>query len=358
MKRGRILVGMSGGVDSSACCILLQEQGYEVVGATLRMWDSGKTDFEPPFIQEARALATKLGIEHYTVDIRKEFMPGVIQPFIDEYMHGRTPNPCVICNPGFKWRYLLETADKYNCLKVATGHYVRIAEKEDIYWIEEGEDKNKDQSYFLWGLTQRELSRTIFPLGGYRKSDIKDEMMRRGFPEKAAKRESMEICFIKNDYRSFLREMIPNINERVAGGYFVDSSGRKLGYHNGYPFYTVGQRKGLEIALGHPAYVVKINPYKNTVKLGSMEDLICSAMTLEKCIFADESILDSPDIRVRVRYRGKAIKIKCFIKETDKLTVEFGEVATSIAPGQSAVFYIGERVVGGGIIANTTAKSK
>lgn len=357
MEKGRVLVGMSGGVDSSAVCVMLQEQGYEVVGATLRMWDRGNPDTEPPFIAEARALASRLGIEHHTIDIRKEFLPGVIQPFIDEYMRGRTPNPCVMCNPGFKWKYLLDTANKYNCDKVATGHYVRIAEVNGIYRIEEGVDKSKDQSYFLWGLTQEQLRRTIFPLGSFKKSDVKASMLQHGFPEKAEKKESMEICFIESDYRSFLRSMVNDIDQQVAGGYFVDSTGRKLGHHKGYPFYTVGQRKGLEIALGRPAYVIKINPFKNTVKLGEAEDLLCSAMTLERSVFADESVLGNPDIMVRVRYRGKLIKIKSAVKEQDKLTVEFGEEASAVAPGQSAVFYIGEQVVGGGVISSSAAKS-
>lgn len=360
MYKGRVLVGMSGGVDSSASCIILQENGYEVVGVTLRMWDREDCDGEPKFIDEARALAKKLGIEHHTVDIRGEFKGGVIEPFINEYMCGRTPNPCVMCNPNFKWHYLLATANSLNCDFVATGHYVNIINEDGFYWIDEGADKGKDQSYFLWGLKQEQLKRTIFPLGAMCKTDIKGRMAELGFKKSAEKSESMEICFIKDDYRTFLRQQNPNIDNEVNGGLFVDMQGRRLGQHKGYPFYTIGQRKGLEIALGKPAYVVKINHCKNTVKLGNEEDLLCSAMTIEKLQIPIPSLLTQQGVFVRVRYRGKPIAIKdiIFNNEDNTAKVIFADDAKGIAPGQSAVFYIGTRVVGGGIIASSTPKQQ
>ncbi len=347
MNKQRVLVGMSGGVDSSAVCLLLQEQGYEVVGATLHMWSSEE---EPPFITDARQLANRLGIEHHIIDIRKEFREGVIASFIDEYMRGRTPNPCVMCNPNFKWKALLECALRHGCSKIATGHYVNIIEENGKYFIEEGGDGTKDQSYFLWGLTQEQLSQTLFPLGRMIKSDVKQMMRERGFESSANKSESMEICFIEKDYRTFLRQNVEGIDEQYSGGFFVDKLGKRLGQHKGYPFYTIGQRKGLEIALGHPAYVIKINPLKNTVKLGKEEDLLCSTLTLTDCKIVDETLLTSPDLVVRIRYRGTPYRVASVTQEENGLKVSLTDVASAVAPGQSAVFYIGNRVIGGGIL--------
>lgn len=348
MERERILVGMSGGVDSSAACKLLREAGYEVVGATLRMWDRGGR--EAPFIEEARRLASRLGIEHHTVDIRDEFDEKVIRPFINEYMNGRTPNPCVFCNPEIKWRHLIEEADRRGCGKIATGHYVRKVEDGSGAWIEEGRDKSKDQSYFLWGLTREQLERTVFPLGEYTKREVKEMMEGEAAYEKKEKKESMEICFIEDDYRTFLRQAVPGIDARLSGGYYVDGKGLRLGRHEGFPFYTIGQRKGLGIALGEPAYVIKINPAKNTVKLGRREDLESRAMKLARYKIRDMELLRSPHTKVCIRYRGEKYAIKSITEEEDGLAVEFADGASAVAPGQSAVFYNGERVVGGGII--------
>lgn len=350
MEKERVLVGMSGGVDSSAVCILLQEQGYEVVGATLRMWDRGTTDEEPSFIADARDLAKRLGIEHYTIDLRNEFKQGVIASFIDEYMNGRTPNPCVVCNPGYKWRALLDCASQLGCEKIATGHYVNVVEENNHYFIEEGGDGGKDQSYFLWGLTQEQLSRTLFPLGRMIKSEVKQMMRERGFEQSANKSESMEICFIEKDYRTFLRENVEGIDERYSGGFFVDKLGKRLGQHKGFPFYTIGQRKGLEIALGRPAYVTKINPLKNTVKLGFEEELLCNGIRISNCKFVDEQLSTSPDLVVRIRYRGTPYGVKKLEKDDKGVKVILSTSASAVAPGQSAVFYIGNRVVGGGFI--------
>lgn len=348
MDKERILVGMSGGIDSSAACKLLREAGYEVVGATLRMWD--RNGQEAAFIDDARRLASKLGIEHHTVDIRNEFDEKVIRPFIEEYMNGRTPNPCVFCNPNIKWKHLIEEADRHGCGKIATGHYVRKVEDAAGPWIEEGRDKSKDQSYFLWGLSRRQLERTVFPLGDYTKREIREMMADEDAYEKKEKKESMEICFIEDDYRTFLRQAVPDIDARLAGGYYVDSKGLRLGRHEGFPFYTIGQRKGLGIALGEPAYVIKINPVKNTVKLGRREELESGAMKLATPEIRDMELLRSPDTKVCIRYRGEKYAISRITEEEGGLTVEFAQGASAVAPGQSAVFYIGERVVGGGII--------
>ena len=350
----RVLVGMSGGVDSSAVCMLLQEQGYDVVGVTLRMWDLPKHfphsgQMEPVHVLEARTLAEKLGIEHHSMDVRSDFRQTVIQDFIEEYMQGRTPNPCVMCNLYFKWRYLLEAADRYGCKWVATGHYARIGRENDMFYLLKGIDPLKDQSYFLWRLGQKELSRTLFPLGEMKKEDIKKYVLSKGFKEKVEKKESMEICFIEDDYREFLKQEVPELPEKVNGGFFVDKEGRKIGRHKGFPFYTVGQRKGLEIALGHPAYLSKINARKNTIRLGDKTELLAKEM-LVRDVLLPIPLSPEEEISVRIRYRSAALPATLCSVGEGRAIVRFCDEASAVTPGQSAVFYRGDRVLGGSII--------
>lgn len=358
-SKGKVLVGMSGGIDSSAVCMLLQEQGYEVIGVTLRMWDTPSqfpdpSQQEPLPVLEARALADRLGIGHYALDVREDFRRVVVRNFIDEYLCGHTPNPCVLCNPFFKWRYLLQEADRLECARVATGHYARIVSENDLFRLTRGEDPAKDQSYFLWRLGQKELSRTLFPLGTWLKSDVKKYVWEKGFREKAAKKESMEVCFIDDDYRTFLKRQVPGLTEQVGKGWFVDEEGKKLGEHRGYPFYTIGQRKGLEIALGYPAFVTKINPAKNTITLGKKESLSVRYMILENYETAFPELLFSgnPEITVKIRYRSAGIPAVVVRLDERCLRVEFGTEASAVTPGQSAVFYHEGAVIGGGIIGD------
>lgn len=354
----RVLVGMSGGVDSTATCLMLQEQGYDVVGVTMRTWDnpasfSSPDQDEPDYILEARALAQRLGIEHHVADEREDFRRVIVQHFMDEYMQGRTPNPCVMCNPLFKFRVLSEWADKMDCAYIATGHYSRLEEKDGYTYIIIGNDVKKDQSYFLWRLGQDVLRRIIFPLGGYTKGEVRAYLKEKGFEAKSAEGESMEICFIEGDYRDFLRQQIPDIDTRIGKGKFVDTAGRMIGTHQGFPFYTIGQRKGLGVALGKPAYVVKLNPAKNTVMLGDVEELKAEHMLTEEPVWVNEAeALCSEELTVRIRYRSQPIP--CRVKRLDdgRLLVHFMAEASAVTPGQSAVFYIGNRVVGGAFIAS------
>ena len=341
----RVLVGMSGGIDSTATCVMLKEQGYERVGLTMWVWGD-----EPV---EARQLAGNMGIEHYVADEREEFRKVIVQNFIDEYRQGRTPNPCVMCNPLFKFRILTEWADKLDCRYIATGHYTRLEIRNGKIYILAGDDDKKDQSYFLWRLEQDVLKRCIFPLGAYTKLQVREYLRKKGYVLKAEEGESMEVCFIKGDYRDFLKMYSPEMDKEVGPGWFVNAEGMKLGEHKGFPYYTVGQRKGLEIALGKPAYVLKINPQKNTVMLGDAEQLKTEYMLAEQEKLTDEAeVFESRDLTVRIRYRSKPIP--CTVKrlEDGRLLVHFLEEASAIAPGQSAVFYIGRRVVGGSFIAS------
>ena len=357
-KEKRVLVGMSGGIDSSATCIMLQEQGYKVVGVTMRTWDvtsafSTPEQEEPDFILEARALAEKLGIEHHVADVREEFKQVIVKYFIDEYMQGRTPNPCVMCNPLFKERLLCEWADKTGCAWISTGHYCRLEERNGNQYIVAGDDMTKDQSYFLWRLPQEILRRFLFPLGNYTKQEVREYLKAKGFESKAKGGESMEVCFIEGDYRDFLRQQCPDIDTRIGPGYFVDSKGVKIGQHKGFPYYTIGQRKGLGIALGHPAHVLRINAEKNTVMLGTSDELKAEYMLVENTMITDiQELFTCPNLTVRIRYRSKPIPCQVLPLENGQMLVRFLGEASAIAPGQSAVFYDGQRVLGGAFIAS------
>ncbi|MBO4985018.1 MAG: tRNA 2-thiouridine(34) synthase MnmA [Bacteroides sp.] len=341
----RVLVGMSGGIDSTATCLMLKELGYEIVGLTMWVWGD-----EP---LEACRLAETMGITHHVADERAAFKEQIVQNFIDEYRQGRTPNPCVICNPLFKFRILLEWANRLNCTYIATGHYTQLEKRGDTTYIVTGVDEKKDQSYFLWRLGQEVLTRCLFPLGGLTKAQVRDYLRNKGYTLKAEEGESMEVCFIQGDYRDFLREHSPEIDKEIGKGWFVNTEGVKLGEHKGFPYYTIGQRKGLEISLGKPAYVLKINPQKNTVMLGDAEQLKASHMLLEDPLFPNiNEALDSNELTVRIRYRSKPIPCTVTLLEDGRLLVHFHAEASAIAPGQSAVFYIGNRMVGGAFIAS------
>ena len=257
------------------------------------------------------------------------------------------------CNPLFKERVLCEWADRTGCTSIATGHYCRLIDKDGYRYIVTGDDAAKDQSYFLWKLPQSILRRMMFPLGGMTKTDVRAYLAEKGFEAKARGGESMEICFIDKDYREFLKEHCPDIDERIGPGWFVDSKGLKLGQHKGFAYYTIGQRKGLEIALGKPAYVLKINPGKNTVMLGDAEQLKAEYMLIEEVNPVNkEELLRCPDLSVRIRYRSRPIPCRIFPLEDDRMLVRFLGEASAITPGQSAVFYEDNRVLGGGFIAS------
>lgn len=343
----RVLIGMSGGIDSTAACLMLMEQGYQPVGLTMMVWDNG-TDS----VGEAASLARHLGIEHHVADIRKDFEKTVVANFIEEYLRGRTPNPCVMCNPTFKFRLLAEYADMHDCRYIATGHYSRLVDVGGHRHICRGIDDTKDQSYFLWRLGEDVLQRCIFPLGNYRKSDVREYLRGRGYEAKAQSGESMEVCFIRDDYRDFLREHCRP--EDIREGWFVSTDGKKLGKHKGLPYYTVGQRKGLGIALGEPAYVLKLNAEHNTVMLGSKEHLKAGYMLVEGWQSPDAAYLFDGDRRlsVMIRYRGKAIDCQVSRVDERNMIVRFMSEASAVTPGQSAVFYDGDIMLGGGYIAN------
>lgn len=358
-SKGRILVAMSGGIDSSVAALLLQEQGYEVIGITMKTWDyagvggskkeTGCCSLDS--INDARTLAVNQGFPHFILDIREEFGSYIIDNFVDEYLAGRTPNPCVLCNTHIKWDALLKRADKLNCDYIATGHYAQVRFENGRYVVSKGLDQNKDQSYVLWGLTQESLKRTIFPLGQYRKSEIRDMAARFGYEELSKKSESYEICFVPdNDYRGFLKRKVDGLEERVDGGDFVLADGTVIGKHKGYPFYTIGQRKGLEIALGEPMFVTSIVPETNTVVLGTKTELEKQEMKVRNFnLIKYSSLPEGAEFLTRIRYKDPGTFANV-AHDGERLNVLFHSPVSAIAPGQSAVFYEGDDLVGGGFI--------
>lgn len=358
--KGRVLVAMSGGIDSSVAAMLLHQQGYEVIGITMKTWDyahsgggrktTGCCSLDD--INDARAMAVELGFPHYILDIRSEFGEAIIDNFVDEYLAGRTPNPCVLCNTHIKWDALAKRAEQLDCAYIATGHYARVREENGRYVVGTGLDLQKDQSYVLWGLKQEALAKTMFPIGGYRKSEIRALAAEAGFERLSKKAESYEICFIPdNDYRGFLQRKRPEQIQSMQEGRFIDSKGNILGTHQGYPFFTVGQRKGLGIALGEPAYVTAIRPESNEVVLGTRAELQQQTMLVRNVNLQKYAELEEGHLAtVKIRYKDRGAPATLYTNG-DLVEVVFEHPVEAIAPGQSAVFYEGDEVLGGGFIA-------
>jgi len=351
---------MSGGIDSTVTAMMLHEQGYEVVGVTMKTWDyasSGGTKKETgccslDSINDARKVAVDMGFHHFIVDIREDFGDYVIDNFVDEYIAGRTPNPCVLCNTHIKWSSLLKRADMLDCEFIATGHYAIIKEENGRKFISKGKDDRKDQSYVLWGLSQDCLDRSQFPLGPYNKPEVRQMAADWGYTDLAKKGESYEICFVPdNDYRGFLKRRVAGLEERVAGGAFLDVKGDKIGIHEGYPFYTIGQRKGLGQAFGEPMFVTEIRPLSNEVVLGRVEDLVKNGMTVKQInSMKYQTIPDGFEGITQIRYNSPGSLSLLKPTNADEVEVEFLSNVKGVAPGQSAVFYEGNDVIGGGII--------
>lgn len=361
-SKGRVLVAMSGGVDSSVAAVMLKKQGFDVIGITMKTWDysrvGGKSDKETgcctlESMNDARQIAVNHGFKHFIVDIREEFGGWVIDRFVEDYMTGHTPNPCVLCNTHIKWAALLRRADNLGCDYIATGHYANVREEDGRYVISRGLDPSKDQSYALWGVKQEHLARTIFPLGGYEKTEIRQMAEDFGLTKVAGKPDSYEICFVPDDdYRRFLKDRVDNLEEKVAGGKIVDQDGNKVGEHEGYPFYTIGQRRGLDIALGYPVYVTDIDPKTNIITIGRKEDLIsttCHAREIN-LIKYDRIPEGGMDITGAIRYNDDGAM--GYVEQTgdNEIKVEFPAGREAITPGQAVVCYEGDDVVAGGWI--------
>jgi tRNA-specific 2-thiouridylase len=383
-KRQRVVVGMSGGVDSSATAALLLEQGYEVIGITLKLWPQDCVNRAedkccgPQAVTDARAVCHKLDIPYYLIDEAAEFQSKVIQYFADEYKAGRTPNPCVLCNQNLKFGRLIDRADQLGADFIATGHFARVERVENTsefrssgresapslspksqsrltsaatgrYLLKRGRDRRKDQSYFLFSLRQDQLARAMFPLGEKTKSDTR-EVARHCQLKTADKEESMEICFVPdNDYGKFLREA--NLAQKHRGD-IVDLHGRVLGHHDGIEFYTIGQRKGLGITTARPVYVIELDAANNRVIVGDDSALDRDEFTVDRCNWIPFDRLTEPvEVTTKIRYNHPGTAATVTPLGAGGAKVKLHEPQRAITPGQAAVFYQDDLVVGGGWIA-------
>ena len=342
----RVLLGMSGGTDSSVTALLLQDAGYEVVGVTFRFYEK---DDNTEYLDDAHDLCQRLGIQHIVSDQRELFKTTIVDYFISEYMSGHTPVPCTLCNNYLKWPLLRQIADEMGIYYIATGHYVQKQKTDGFWHITNGADEDKNQSFFLWGLPQDILERMVLPMGGLTKQRVREIAEERGFLKAAKKKDSLGVCFCPMDYRTFLRDKVPA--EAIQKGKFVDTNGNFIAFHEGYPFYTIGQRRGLGIDLNQAVFVKEIVPAENKVVLGDLKSLERTEMRLKDWnIINPEQLLGKDDVIVKIRYRKQENRCTVTLSSDNTLHVQLHDPLTAIAPGQAAAFYRGDMVLGGGII--------
>ena len=371
----RVLLGMSGGTDSSVAAMRLLEAGYEVIGVTFRFYElNGSTEY----LEDARNLAERLGIRHITYDAREIFARQIIEYFVQEYLAGRTPVPCTLCNNYLKWPLLAKIADEMGIFYIATGHYAQNIQLNETFYITYAADSDKDQTFFLWGLKQDILNRMLLPMGDITKAEARAWAAEHGFRKVATKKDSIGVCFCPMDYRTFLKDWLArngqmsvsnseaSINnsqiscsdkqawsDRIRRGRFVDEKGNFIAWHEGYPFYTIGQRRGLGIHLNRPVFVKEIDPEKNDVMLASLSSLEKTEMWLKDWnLVNQERTLDRSDIIVKIRYRKQENHGTITVTSDHLLHVQLHEPLTAIAPGQAAAFYGDGLLLGGGIIVN------
>ena len=371
----RVLLGMSGGTDSSVAAMRLLEAGYEVIGVTFRFYElNGSTEY----LEDARNLAERLGIRHITYDAREIFAQQIIEYFVQEYLAGRTPVPCTLCNNYLKWPLLAKIADEMGIFYIATGHYAQNIQLNETFYITYAADSDKDQTFFLWGLKQDILNRMLLPMGDITKAEARAWAAEHGFRKVATKKDSIGVCFCPMDYRTFLKDWLvrngqmlvsnseASINnsqtsgsdkqtwsDRIRRGKFVDEKGNFIAWHEGYPFYTIGQRRGLGIHLNRPVFVKEIDPEKNEVMLASLSSLEKTEMWLKDWnLVNQERTLGRSDIIVKIRYRKQENHGTITVTSDHLLHVQLHEPLTAIAPGQAAAFYGDGLLLGGGIIVN------
>ena len=371
----RVLLGMSGGTDSSVAAMRLLEAGYEVIGVTFRFYElNGSTEY----LEDARNLAERLGIRHITYDAREIFARQIIEYFVQEYLAGRTPVPCTLCNNYLKWPLLAKIADEMGVFYIATGHCAQNIQLNETFYITYAADSDKDQTFFLWGLKQDILNRMLLPMGDITKAEARAWAAEHGFRKVATKKDSIGVCFCPMDYRTFLKDWLvrngqmlvsnseASINnsqtsgsdkqtwsDRIRRGRFVDEKGNFIAWHEGYPFYTIGQRRGLGIHLNRPVFVKEIDPENNEVMLASLSSLEKTEMWLKDWnLVNQERTLGRSDIIVKIRYRKQENHGTITVTSDHLLHVQLHEPLTAIAPGQAAAFYGDGLLLGGGIIVN------
>ena len=353
----RILVAMSGGVDSSVVAALLKEQGHEVIGVTMKLWEGPEGEMPETGCctasdsEDARKVASKLDIPYYVLDYTESFSKNVVDNFIDMYAQGLTPNPCVECNRSVKFDHFLNQAKKLNCEKVATGHYAKIIKNENFYELHKADYLDKDQSYVLHMLKSKDLENILFPLGEITKPEVRQIAARLGL-KTAFKKDSQDICFVgKKDYRSFVEKRI----DLTSAGEIFDVNGNKVGNHNGIHQFTVGQRKGLPGGQATPRYVTKINVQNKNVIIGEQKDLLVESFIIEDVSIVKD--IEYDNLSVQTRYNSEDLNCKINKISDNELLVELLEPASSIAPGQFGVLFSGTKVIGGGRISSKLMES-
>ena len=353
----RILVAMSGGVDSSVVAALLKEQGHEVIGVTMKLWEGPEGEMPETGCctasdsEDARKVASKLDIPYYVLDYTESFSKNVVDNFIDMYAQGLTPNPCVECNRSVKFDHFLNQAKKLNCEKVATGHYAKIIKNENFYELHKADYLDKDQSYVLHMLKSDDLENILFPLGEITKPEVRQIAARLGL-KTAFKKDSQDICFVgKKDYRSFVEKRI----DLTSAGEIFDVNGNKVGNHNGIHEFTVGQRKGLPGGQATPRYVTKINVQNKNVIIGEQKDLLVESFIIEDVSIVKD--IEYDNLTVQTRYNSEDLNCKINKISDNELLVELIEPASSIAPGQFGVLFCGTKVIGGGRISSKLMES-
>lgn len=356
----RVVVGMSGGVDSSVAAYFLKEQGYDVIGATMKLWQEDACSVEEnggccglSAVEDARRVAAALDIPYYVMNFKKEFREHVIDYFTEEYLGGHTPNPCIACNRYVKWEALLNRSLSIGADYIATGHYARIERLPNgRYALRRSASQEKDQTYALYNLTQEQLGRTLMPVGAYSKEEIRSIAGRAGLLV-ADKPDSQDICFVPDgDYASFIeKEVREKTGESLPTGNFVTSGGRVLGQHKGIVHYTVGQRKGLGLALGYPAFVLEIRPETNEVVVGTYDESLTHTVRADRLNFMSVEDLTEPKrVFAKIRYNHKGAWCTAEKTGEDELTCHFDEAQRAVTPGQALVLYDGDYVLGGGTI--------
>jgi tRNA-specific 2-thiouridylase len=361
--RASVAVAMSGGVDSSVAAALLVQDGYDVLGLTMHLWTDPKGEemalnrasgcCSISMAQDAAAVAERMGFRHYVLDLSKEFHGAVVENFGQEYLQGRTPNPCVRCNSFIKWQTLLERAQKMGCDYLATGHYARVERAGDRWHLKRAAYGEKDQSYALWGLSQYSLAHTLFPLGHLSKPEVRQ--LAAGLDLKTAdKAESQDICFVPDDdYRRFLADNFPEGLTVLERGEIVGPGGKVLGTHHGISRYTIGQRKGLGIAADRPLYVYEIDPASNRIYVDYDENCFHDSAMVHDVNWVSIARPDGPiHCSVKVRYRDPGHPAWVYPLTDGEARIEFVNPVRAVTPGQSAVFYEGDLVLGGGVISN------
>ncbi len=345
---------MSGGIDSSVTALLLQKAGYEVVGVTFIMFDQADGSEFRDFVNDAKIIAAKLGIKHYTLDIREEFKNKIVNYFVNSYLSGLTPNPCALCNPTIKFKTLIDFADQLGFDYVSTGHYAVIKQENGRYFVSRASDEWKDQTYFLWDLPQDYLARTILPLSNYTKPQVREIAKEQGFTNLLHKRESFDVCFVEGEnYRHYLDKYLEKENITTEEGDFVTEDGKVVGRHKGISHYTVGQRKGLGIAMGIPYFVKEIDKENNRIIVAPRENLNRKRIKIKDLNLQKyDTIGKNKTYHVKIRFRDKGQDAFILVKENDTAEIEFVEPVFGVAPGQSAVFYEGDDLIGGGVIVN------